>query len=247
MSCPWSSPLSSPLLSSSSSPQSHSTSGSATTAPRRRGGNKRRAEQATGSKPRRPIHPPASHPIPRYGEALSFFLSRPPPACRSLCYSYTNVVVDVLGQVCVACLLPLFLIPLVNALPYLVDLIIVRILPFSPVSVRPSHNHRPCWWLGFYPIQQSWAWGISELVCLVCCPGPCSWIRWSRKPELTVPSRGENWGFHIQNSGPSCQLSIVIGMSQLRSGLDFFSLIIWFGFYDHISLPAIHTHPDFLI
>jgi hypothetical protein len=36
--------------------------------------------------------------------------------------------VDVLGQVCVACLLPLFLIPVVNALPYLIDLIIVRIL-----------------------------------------------------------------------------------------------------------------------
>ena len=56
-------------------------------------------------------------------------LPLPSPPCRSRCY--TNVVVDMLGQVCVACLLPLFLIPVVNALPYLIDLIIVRILPFS--------------------------------------------------------------------------------------------------------------------
>jgi len=52
-------------------------------------------------------------------------------------------VVDVLGQVCVACLLPLFLIPVVNALPYLIDLIIVQILlslslSLSLVSVRSN-------------------------------------------------------------------------------------------------------------
>jgi len=50
-------------------------------------------------------------------------------------------VVDVLGQVCVVCLLPLFLIPVVNALPYLINLIIVRILlslSLSLVSVRSN-------------------------------------------------------------------------------------------------------------
>ncbi|RLM78206.1 uncharacterized protein C2845_PM12G31420 [Panicum miliaceum] len=34
---------------------------------------------------------------------------------------------DVLGQVCVACLLPLFLIPVVNALPYLFGLILSKV------------------------------------------------------------------------------------------------------------------------
>ena len=111
-----------------------------TTAPRRlrRRGARRRIGASNGVKDKE-ADPSSSFLIRRYGEVLSSPSPLPSPPCRSRCY--TNVVVDVLGQVCVACLLPLFLIPVVNALPYLIDLIIVRILlslSLSLVSVRSN-------------------------------------------------------------------------------------------------------------
>ncbi|CAD6252899.1 unnamed protein product [Miscanthus lutarioriparius] len=75
--------------------------------------------QATGSKTRRPIHPPAFDPI------------------RS----------D--DMVCVACLLPLFLIPVVNALPYLIDLVISKVYRLfgweyrRPERVPPACPYKP--------------------------------------------------------------------------------------------------------
>ncbi|KAL5669181.1 hypothetical protein ACJX0J_021402, partial [Zea mays] len=51
--------------------------------------------------------------------------------------------------VCVACLLPLFLIPVVNALPYLIDLIISKVYRLfgweyrRPERVPPACPYKP--------------------------------------------------------------------------------------------------------